>query len=155
MTISERLQRVIDALHLSIDDCRDALKLKGVEMPDAAKFNTIADYIRLIFQSDFEWMFNFQDIDQFGNPRTPNKGQPIAPNTVSQFYNPEFVFDGNLMLFDFDIENVFVNKHNGMFGTYDGLQNPISSEFAYDNSLIEFDFNENIYPEQFHQDTTI
>lgn len=169
MTVSERLQQLIDALQTSMADCKDVLLEKGVETPDSAKFSQLANYIRLIFQSEFEWMFNFQNIDQFGNPHTPNRGQSIPDGTVEQFYLPMMKFTVNPnweseedsgyihepLIIDFNIENpVLTICPKGVFGTLSGMTRSISPDFDFINNLVMFDFNEDIFPEEFHPETT-
>ena len=165
MTVSERLQQIIDALQTSMADCKDVLLEKGVQVPDSASFSQLANYIRLIFQSEFEWMFNFQNIDQFGNPHTPNRGQPISPGAVEQFYQPLMKFSVNPnfeseedsgyihspAILDFPFENpVLTICPVGVFGTPSNMTHQISPEFEFINNPVLFDFTEDIYPEIFH-----
>lgn len=117
MTVSERLQQLIIALQNSISGCRTSLQEKGVAVPSSMKLNQISGYINLVSQtvSDFNWMFNFKDIDQFGNPYVPTTGNPIAPGKVEQFYTPGYTLipdpslasAHDLLIFDFANINTY------------------------------------------------
>ena len=146
MKISERLQRIKASLRVSLADCRSALADKGVDMPLTAKVDDIATYIRLVFQSDFAWMFNFHKIDQFGNPHTINLGQPISDGLP--FYNPGFELNTPLIIFDYNTHNQHEANSQGLtdgaFGVYKGGSG-LAPEFDM-RGTTTFTFNEEILP---------
>lgn len=79
MTLIEKTRKLLSSLQNSLADCMEALLEKGVMLPQGGiRIDEISRYIRLIYQNDFEFFFNFKDVDQFGNPRVPNRGKPAG-----------------------------------------------------------------------------
>ena len=145
MTISSRLTTARETMRQVLADCGVELARKGVTLPQNANLSDLAYYISLIFQSDFEWMFNFHKIDQFGNPHTENLGQPVAEGP--QLYNPSFEMIPPFV-FNFNENQNELNSQgltDGAFGVYGGGTSGINPGFDLQQATT-FIFNEEILP---------
>lgn len=123
-----------------------ALKEKSVEIIDPNyTLDELPDLIRMIFQSEFEFFFNFKNIDQFGHPRVPNRGRPasgLGPwNLETDFFNV-YILDMSVPKYTPQMPTV------GQWGHWVGGcdYNPSLKNI----STITFEFNEDIFPEEFH-----
>lgn len=97
MTLLDRLNNIKYKISDSLNSIKIALTIKGVTTPESFKISDVANYIRLIYQEDFEFVFNFRDIDQFGTPHVPNTGQSIGGMIsinplMKDVVIPEYVF---------------------------------------------------------------
>ena len=86
-TLKQRIDSFIASETASRNDIVQALATKGVTAPDGMTVADVADLIRQIAFSDFEFFFNFKNIDQFGNPRKDRTGWATGGN---------FEFSGSL-----------------------------------------------------------
>lgn len=74
MTLLQQLTALRDRLRTSTSDIVIALGEKGVTVSSDILISQVADAIRLIHQSNFNFIFDFKSIDQFGNPHVPDMG---------------------------------------------------------------------------------
>lgn len=74
MTLFEQLSEIKSKLTHSRTNIVAALREKGVNVEDEILISEVADAIERIFQSNFNFLFDFRSIDQFGNPHVPNTG---------------------------------------------------------------------------------
>jgi hypothetical protein len=100
MLLVEQLTAIRDRLRTSASDISVALGEKGVNVSTDILISDVAEAIRLIRQSDFNFIFDFRSIDQFGNPSVPNMGhesvglEGINPSMEFQYpYGFDFLFD--------------------------------------------------------------
>lgn len=91
MTLVEKIQRLKSMSSGLRVDMKDTYASKGVIIPVGTlpTLNELPSITRRIPQLDFEFFFNFDDVDQFGNPRFPRRGQTTGGNT----YTPALVVD--------------------------------------------------------------
>ena len=77
MTLIEKQRKIVELLQTLSQEATEALREKGVLIPDGTVVSPdqIPAMIRTIWQNDFEFFFNFQDVDQFGTPKYPRRGQ--------------------------------------------------------------------------------
>lgn len=77
MNLLEKQTKLIELLRQLQITVPEALREKGVLIPEGKPFKLedIPALIRTIYQNDFEFFFNFQDVDQFGTPKYPRRGQ--------------------------------------------------------------------------------
>ena len=146
MTLLERLNNIKDKMSDSLANIKIALTIKGVKTPETLKITEVAQYIRQVYQEEFEFVFNFRDIDQFGNPHVPNTGQSIggmisiSPSMEDVIY-PEYTFNQ-----EYNFDTVTVN-----FGIEHG-QSSISVSMD-DLTVTELEpFNEPTIPEVLNYD---
>lgn len=66
-------------------EMRDTYASKGVIIPVGTlpTLNEMPAITRRIPQLDFEFFFHFDDVDQFGTPRYPRRGQATGDNTYA------------------------------------------------------------------------
>lgn len=150
MKLTERLSdtkyRLTDILHNIVD----ALLIKGVVAPEGFTYTQVPKYIQQIYQSDFEFVFNFRDLDQFGNPHVPNTGQSIGgmigltPN-MSDLIIPEYTFDTP---FDF-LDTISVSGHEWISN-----EPPITTMSDVVYTTLE-NFNEQTIPEELNYDPSL
>ena len=81
MTLLEQLREIKEKLTRSRTDIVAAIREKGVTVEDEILISEMANAIRLIFQSNFDFLFDFRSIDQFGNPHVPNTGNATSGMT--------------------------------------------------------------------------
>lgn len=85
MTLVEKIQRLKSMSSGLRVDMKDTYASKGVIIPVGTlpTLNELPSITRRIPQLDFEFFFNFDDVDQFGNPRFPRRGQATGGNTYT------------------------------------------------------------------------
>lgn len=107
-------------------DIIQALNEKGVVV-SALNNASIAAYIRQIYQSEWEFFFNFKDVDQFGQPHTLQSGQSTGGLTVIKPYMLDTVVQPM-----FDMTHVYVPSLpvEGAFGFQKGLSPAFLIEIA-------------------------
>lgn len=145
MTLRERLSVLKNILTNQMVRIKDALLIKGVKTPEHMTYSLVADYIRQIYQSEFNFVFNFSNIDQFGNPHVPNTGQSI--NGMSGILpNME---DLELQKFVFTTQFVFM-KDFSYCGWDDTVKDgEVNITITYPSIIIpaKTEFNEQTVPE--------
>ena len=141
--MSTSLKDRLDALKASLtdvlSDCKSALNLKGVSVDDNTyKLSSIANYILQIFQSDYNFIMYFNEIDQFGNPHVPNQGHETSGFSD---YNPmlELVTVPLSELLIDQIPTEFITNL-GAFGIPSGNTGISIESFDLDN-VFNLDFN--------------
>lgn len=102
MTLVEKIQRLKSMSSGLRVDMKDTYASKGVIIPVGTlpTLNELPSITQRIPQLDFEFFFNFDDVDQFGNPRFPRRGQATGGNT----YTPALSVDA-LKTIDMFIEH--------------------------------------------------
>lgn len=102
MTLVEKIQRLKSMSGGLRVDMKDTYASKGVIIPVGTlpTLNELPSITQRIPQLDFEFFFNFDDVDQFGNPRYPRRGQATGGNT----YTPALSVDA-LKTIDMSIEH--------------------------------------------------
>ena len=85
MTLVEKIQRLKSMSGGLRVDMKDTYASKGVIIPVGTlpTLNELPSITSRIPQLDFEFFFNFDDVDQFGNPRYPRRGQVAGGNTYA------------------------------------------------------------------------
>lgn len=116
MKLSTRINNIKLKLSSSLEQIKLALVIKGVTPSEKFSFTDVARHIRLIYQEDFEFVFNFRDIDQFGNPHVPNTGQSIGgmvsiTPSMDDIVVPEYAFTT-----DFVFETITANSGHNIGG---------------------------------------
>ncbi len=150
MKLTERLSDIKFRLSSTLQNIRDSLLIKGVVTPEDLTYSLVPKYIRQVYQSDFEFVFNFRDIDQFGSPHVPNTGQSIGGMRgivpiMNDLIIPEYNFTTT---FDFQ-DTISVSGHE-----YWSDNPPL--ETILDQKLIFMeDFNEQTMPEELNYDPTL
>jgi precorrin-3B C17-methyltransferase len=110
----------------------------------------VPKYIQQVYQSDFEFMFNFRNIDQYGNPHVPNTGQSIGgmiglTPMMTDIIIPKYTFDTS---FDFQ-DTISVSGHE-----WTSNEPPITIILNVVHTTIE-DFNEQTIPEELNYDPSL
>ena len=102
MTLVEKIQRLKSMSSGLRVDMKDTYASKGVIIPVGTlpTLNELPSITQQIPQLDFEFFFNFDDVNQFGNPRFPRRGQATGGNT----YTPALSVDA-LKTIDMFIEH--------------------------------------------------
>ena len=102
MTLVEKIQRLKSMSGGLRVDMRNTYASKGVIIPVGTlpTLNELPSITQRIPQLDFEFFFNFDDVDQFGNPSFPRRGQATGGNT----YTPALSVDA-LRTIDMFIEH--------------------------------------------------
>lgn len=110
MTLVEKIQRLKSMSSGLRVDMKDTYASKGVIIPIGTlpTLNELPSITQRIPQLDFEFFFNFDDVDQFGNPRFPRKGQATGGNT----YTPA------LTLTDLKTIDMFIEHYNTAHPTH-------------------------------------
>jgi len=77
MTLVEKTIKILELVEQVQAEAKESLIAKGVVIPDGKEIVLldIPSLIDSVYQNDFEFFFNFQDVDQFGTPRYPRRGQ--------------------------------------------------------------------------------
>lgn len=146
MKLSERLNSLKYKISDSLANIKIALAIKGVKTPEAFKIADVANYIKLVYQEEFEFVFNFRDIDQFGSPHVPNTGQSIGGMisinpTMEELIIPEYTFNQKTT-FDTITVNFGIERGDASMS--------ISTD---DFTMIELEpFNESTIPEVLNYD---
>jgi len=139
ITLKQKLNQLITQLKATHADIIEALNEKGVVVDELESNASVAPLIRKIFQSDWEFFFNFKEIDQFGQPHTRQSGQQAGGFYL---FHPAFAFDNNFPLIN--VTHVYVPTCPlvGAFGHNFKLDTPIVSDMK--DPVIEkiFDFKE-------------
>lgn len=101
-TLVEKIQQLKSMSGGLRVEMRDAFESKGVIIPDGTlpTLNEFPELTQRIPQLDFEFFFNFDDVDQFGIPRYPRRGQ----STGGLDYTPALAVD-SLKTIDMNIEH--------------------------------------------------
>ena len=145
MTLTEQLRSIKERIQSSRTNIISALQEKGVTVEDTILLSEIASAIRAIHQSDFSFIFDFKNVDQFGNPHVPNTGS-LAHNMHG--LTPDFILTV-LDVFGFDEESIhLVQNIKGAFGVSTVGFNPafnLEQPNAYTITLDKF--TENQLPE--------
>ena len=102
MTLVEKIQRLKSLSGGLRVDMKDTYASKGVIIPVGTlpTLNELPSITSRIPQLDFEFIFNFDDVDQFGIPRYPRRGQATGGN----MYTPALDVDA-LKTIDMFIEH--------------------------------------------------
>lgn len=140
ITLKQKLNSLISQLKATHADIIEALNEKGVVVEEIENNASIAPLIRKIFQSDWEFFFNFHEIDQFGQPRTLQSGQQTGGFTL---FHPAFsTYTDDLHLIDVTHTYVPTCPLVGAYGHKFKLDVPIVSDM--NEPVIEkmFDFKE-------------
>ena len=151
MKLIEQLTNIKDRLDSTIVLIKEALFLKGVDTPENLHYIQVPKYIKQIYQSDYEFLFNFQNIDQFGSPHVPNTGQSTGNMIgINPFYNelniPEYSFETNFE---------FQNYNSYGYGHVWKLTNPLQPSLPY-NSPVNFEqHDEPTMPEVLNYDPSL
>lgn len=147
MSLMSRLQDLKLKISNSLANIKIALTVKGVVVGNDLTISNVAKYIRQIHQEEFEFVFNFRDIDQFGSPHVPNTGQSIGgminmtPN-LNDLIIPEY---------DFTTSYTFgsITVPSGM----ETSTNVTISSNLFNPTIYELEpFNENTIPEVLNYD---
>ena len=150
MTMLDRLNSLKYKISDSLTNIKTALTIKGVKSPENLKITEVAYYIRQVYQEDFEFIFNFRDIDQFGDPHVPNTGQSIGgmigiSPSMDDIITPNYSFS---TLFDFKDTISYSGTSSNLTNSF-LISNP---EFA---TLTIESFNEPTLPEELNYDPTL
>lgn len=102
MTLVEQLNAIKQRLKSNVANIVTELREKGVAVDDNLLISQIAAAIRQIHQSDFNFIFDFRSIDQFGNPHVPNTGNATngmfgMPSTLDVTTPVEFVYNESVI----------------------------------------------------------
>ncbi len=149
MTLYQKLNAILTSLNAGKEDVRAALSEKGVVIEGEFTERQIASFIRLIYQGEWEFFFNFKDIDQFGSPRTLQSGQPTGGFNL---FHPVLNINTELTTFDFSHLLVLSGiPTTGQWGVWEGSNTPISAAMP-DITIISLEgFNETVIAEEMHQ----
>lgn len=145
MTLTEQLRSIKERISNSRVDIISALQEKGVTVDSSILLSEIAAAIRDIHQSDFTFIFDFKNIDQFGNPHVPNTGSlahgmsGLSPDFVLTVLNA-FIFDDESMQLVQNIKGEFGVSTVGFNPAFD-LEQPDVYSITLDK------FTENQLPE--------
>ena len=147
MNLLEKQTKLIELLRQLQITVPEALREKGVLIPEGKPFKLedIPALIRTIYQNDFEFFFNFQDVDQFGTPKYPRRGQAsgglvLDLESTAQDIDPVTI-------------DLMIDGHHpelpstGMFGIWTGGSELESSFHVRD--LPSVTFNEEQFPTTF------
>lgn len=150
MTLRERLAIVKNSLTNHMVRIKEALLIKGVKTPEHMTYSLVADYIRQIYQEDFEFVFNFLDIDQFGSPHIPNTGQSIGgmigiTPVMDDLIIPQYSFTSAFGFY----ATISVSGHD-----YWSNKPPITVMADVELNALE-EFNEQTVPEELNYDPTL
>lgn len=149
MTMLDRLNSLKYKISDSLASIRTALTIKGVKSPENLKITEVAYYIRQVYQEDFEFIFNFRDIDQFGHPHVPNTGQSIGGMISISPYMDDLVIPSYNFSTTFDFKDSI-----SCSGTISRLNNNLSTSNP-DLSILTIEpFNEQTMPEELNYDPT-
>lgn len=150
MTLVEKIQRLKSLSGGLRVDMKDTYASKGVIIPVGTlpTLNELPSITQRIPQLDFEFFFNFDDVDQFGNPRFPRRGQATGGNT----YTPALTLT-DLKTIDMFIEH-YTSVHPALpsgkgdiWGQRAG-SSPINPVFTVAD-IITLTMDEAIYPTTF------
>lgn len=147
MTLVEKIQRLKSMSGGLRVDMKDTYASKGViipvgELPTLNEFPTLTQRIP---QLDFEFFFNFDDVDQFGTPRFPRRGQATGGNT----YAPALMLE-SLKTIDMFIEHYTPSLPEGkanIWGQKTGNSNIAPAMEMKDP--VTFEFTDSSFPEVF------
>ena len=140
--LRERILAMVASEVASRRDVREALAEKGVVAPDSMTVADIAGFIRRIASSEFEFLFNFRDVDQFGRPRKDRTGWATGGNVdyVPAMAEPVTCYVDFPAGEEPDVPAAVVNMYGdaglpesaplGAFGTWSS--SPTLSAFAYE-----------------------
>lgn len=150
MTLHERLTIVKNSLTNYMVSIKEALLIKGVKTPEHMTYSLVADYIRQIYQEDFEFVFNFLNIDQFGSPHIPNTGQSIGgmigiTPVMDDLIIPQYSFTCAFEFYD----TISASGHD-----YWSNKPPITVMADVELKTLE-EFNEQTVPEELNYDPTL
>ena len=150
MTLVEKIQRLKSMSGGLRIDMKDTYASKGVIIPVGTlpTLNELPSITSRIPQLDFEFFFNFDDVDQFGNPRFPRRGQATGGNS----YTPALTVT-DLKTIDMFIEH-YTSAHPSLptgkgdiWGNKTGSSN-ITPAFAMDD-IVVLPMSESIFPAVF------
>ena len=150
MTLVEKIQRLKSMSSGLRVDMKDTYASKGVIIPVGTlpTLNELPSITQRIPQLDFEFFFNFDDVDQFGNPRFPRRGQATGGNT----YAPALTVV-NLKTIDMLIEH-YTSSHptlptdkGDIWGNKTGSSN-ITPVFVM-GDVVTLPMSESIFPATF------
>lgn len=140
-----KLKDMRQRMELQHKDIIEALNAKGVVV-DKIDNAVIASLIRQIYQSEWEFFFNFKDVDQFGQPHTLQSGQATGGLTLIKPYMADIVKDP---VFDLTHTCMPILPVVGSWGYADHLTPPIELSIDDFTTDVIFDFkNEPVIAEE-------
>ncbi len=150
MTLVEKIQRLKSMSGGLRVDMKDTYASKGVIIPIGTlpTLNELPSITSRIPQLDFEFFFHFDDVDQFGNPRFPRRGQAAGGNS----YTPALTVT-DLKTIDLFIEHYtaahpsLLTGKGDIWGNKTGSSN-ITPAFAMDDVVV-LPMSEFIFPAVF------
>lgn len=151
MTLVEKIQQLKSMSGGLRVEMRDTYASKGVIIPVGTlpTLNEMPAITRRIPQLDFEFFFHFDDVDQFGTPRYPRRGQATGGNT----YAPSLTVE-SLKVFDMNIEH-YTSTHPSLpvdagwiWGQNIGSSTNLTGSLEL-SDLKEFAFTESPFPETY------
>ena len=102
MTLVEKIRQLKSMSGGLRVEMRDTFASKGVTIPVGTlpTLNEMPAITQRIPQLDFEFFFHFDDVDQFGTPHSPRRGQATGGNT----YAPSLTVE-SLKVIDMNIDH--------------------------------------------------
>lgn len=155
MTLLQKLNSLISRLEEVKSNVVTSLYGKGVVQEEDFKVSDIPSLIDKIYQPDFEFFFNFKEIDQFGNPHTLMSGQATGGMANLGVYCNDFVLP---LVFYFKEETTAVNAahYPGQFGTWIGSTHGVDI-VCDDFTCVKLEAfnNQSVINEELHYDDTL
>ena len=153
-----KAKAIRDSLIHVKEETETVLSDKGISTPtQGVPIKQIPDYIKSIWSQDFEFLMNFQMIDQVGDPSIPQTGQIWGDSEIEQSITVDTDFTAPpLQVINFDPEAWPVDSVETLPGWIPEVENNIAQDIELDSSvLIDFNFsgldqvpNELIAPEE-------
>lgn len=138
-----KAKAIRDSLIHVKEETETVLSDKGISTPtQGVPIRQIPDYIKSIWSQDFEFLMNFQMIDQVGDPSIPQSGQSWKDSGIEQII--ELNTDPNqyaLTQVDFTPPTYTFDSVPNMIGWIPETENNITQTIELDDTaLIDFHF---------------
>ena len=141
--LTNKAKSVRDSLLLVRQETESVLADKGISTPtNGVPVTQIPEYIKSIWSQDFEFLMNFQLIDQVGDPSIPQTGQSWKDSGIEQEIPMEDDMTSTpLITMSFDPDPYTIDSVPNLIGWVPSVESNITQELTVDDTvLIDFAF---------------
>lgn len=138
-----KAKAIRDSLIHVKEETETVLSDKGISTPtQGVPIRQIPDYIKSIWSQDFEFLMNFQLIDQVGDPSIPQTGQSWKDSGIAQeIPMEEDMANTPLITMSFDPDPYTIDSVPNLIGWVPSVESNITQDLTVDDTvLINFAF---------------